>query len=131
MGNLSSVEAALAAATCPEDVFGSLGGDRLRSLTSVYRKLAMVVHPDHYQGSDQENLASELFTKLSTWRAHAERKIRANTYGIRTAPYKEPKQHRAVTPQTIKVRNRSYKVSDLVWSGDLADAYCCAYTKGS
>ena len=67
----------------PEEVFGTLHGDRQAALKRRYRELAAVVHPDHNPESSAE--ANEAFRALQSWYTNARLRLDEGTYGSR--PY--------------------------------------------
>lgn len=83
----------LVGAMCPEDVFGALepadGGSRDEALDASFRRLARACHPDRFHGSsdpDERDVAGEAFRRLTAFRARAEVKLAAGTWGQRDAP---------------------------------------------
>ena len=83
----------LVGAMCPEDVFGALetadGGNRDEALEASFRRLARACHPDRFHGSsdpDERDVAGEAFRRLTAFRARAEVKLAAGTWGQRDAP---------------------------------------------
>jgi serine/threonine protein kinase len=109
-------------ASCPEDVFGTIAGDKLEAIRAIYRQIAKVVHPDSHQGTPHAKAAQEAFMKLTQLKTDADSKIKANTYGKRSvvAPGKG-----SLDPIEVTVRSRKFIVSDLLYKGDLADLYRC------
>ena len=78
-GNLIVVQQIFNAATCVEDVFGALNGDKMAGLNNQYRALLKTVHPDVNKG--EEDAAAELLRQLNTFRDEAKHKIATSTYG--------------------------------------------------
>jgi hypothetical protein len=111
LSDLKAVEAVLARAACPEDVFGQLAGDKLAALRKAYHRIALIVHPDKYDGeAEAAALAAEVFGKLSDWRAKAESKINGKTYGD-NKPHDPPPARPRMAPQVIQTPKRKYVVS--------------------
>lgn len=134
---LSDLEAAaqhLATATAPEHVFGTLDGsldEKLRALTLQYRRVVQTVHPDKFNAEPLpiRDRAKEVFVKLSKWREDAEAKIRAGSYGDGKPHEPPPPPAPKMPPQVIKAGKRTYIVTELLATGDLADVYACSYTE--
>lgn len=127
LSDLKAVEIVLLRAQCPEDVFGALAGDKLVALKKAYHRIAIIVHPDKYDGQPEEAaLAAEVFGRLTDWKKKAEAKIGAGSYG-------DNKPHEPVTAkprmdaQVIQTPRRKYIVTGLFAEGDLADVYRCTY----
>lgn len=117
---LTTVASSLKKATCPEDVFGGDGG----TVTDVYRQLIAVVHPDHFQGDPKSlEVANEAFTKLTTFRRAAQRKVRAGTYGDRGV--EAPAEKEIFQPIAIEVKGRRLILKDKIAEGDICDVYHC------
>jgi hypothetical protein len=74
-------------AVCPEDVFGDLGiarDGREKHLTSQFRKLAKVLHPDIYNGDNASRaIAESTFFELERIREAAVAALKTGTYGRR------------------------------------------------
>jgi hypothetical protein len=118
---LEALAAAVEAAMAAEDLFGDLGATldaRQRALTTIFRRLAQVLHPDKYARAAAKGVAHGAFVKATALKGHAEAKIRAGTYGDRDAP---------VAPLVVTTRRRSYVVGPLVAHGDLCDLYDCRF----
>src|ERR1043165_3944137 len=71
-------------ATCPEDVFGQLIGDKAEALKDEYREWAKLTHSDRYRGADKK-LAEEAFKELQRWHGLAKARIERKLYGDRNA----------------------------------------------
>ena len=123
----------LAAAKCPEDVFGVLETRspdlKRRDLAGAYRRLVLVVHPDRYSGPDVA-LANSCFTQLGILREQAERKIAAGTYGDLRPIQPPPPPRPAFEEQIVKTPKTEYVVQRLLAEGDLADVYLASAGKG-
>jgi hypothetical protein len=129
LSDLRATELVLLNARCPEDVFGRLVPSDLPTLKRAYHHIARVIHPDHYAGHPEASkLAQDLFGKLTEWRARAEVKVRAKTYGD-NKPHKSEPPKPTTAVQVIQTPKRKYIVTDLFAEGDLADLYRCSYTE--
>jgi len=132
LSDLEAVQAVLAKARCPEDVFGVLHGGGVAELHAAlkksYHQVARVVHPDKY--ADQPvafKLATGLFGHVTEWFQKARSKVDAKTYGD-NAPHVEAPPKPAISPQIIQTPKGKYIVTELLAHGDLADLYRCSYT---
>src|SRR5271163_2001750 len=131
LSDLKAVEVVLTRAACPEDVFGALAGprpvDKLKVLKKGYHQMALVVHPDKYDGQREEaQLAAEVFGKLTDWKKKAEAKITAGSYGD-NKPHEPVVAKSRMDAQVIQTPKRKYIVTNLIAEGDLADVYRCTY----
>jgi len=128
LSDIMATEAVVQKATCPEDVFGQLAGDKAIALRKVYHRVIGTVHPDKYANEPAERgRAQVLVGKLAEWRVKAEEKITAGTYGD-NKPHEPPRAARE--PQTIKTPRHTYVVTEQFAQGDLADLYHCSYAEG-
>jgi serine/threonine protein kinase len=133
LSDLQAVEAFIAKAKSPEDVFGTLSGksaaDQKHALNLSYRKIIVVVHPDH-NATDKVSfdLATKLFKELTAWKTQAEEKVDARSYGDYKPHVAAPPPPAPMTPQVIKTPKRTYVVKELISSGDLADLYDCTFS---
>lgn len=109
---LEAVQKFLDVATCPEDVFT---GDP-DCFRTEYRRLAGICHPDVAE-SDAKDLAKALFSDLGRWRADAETKIAAGTYGDRkpAAPPKPPYKE-----SELSIGSENYRLVAELGSGTVA-----------
>jgi hypothetical protein len=96
---LSIVEARIASANCPEDLFG-VNPDGVKS---AYHQIARTVHPDLHPG--ESDRASRIFGDVGEWYALAVRRIERGTYGDR-AP-KTP----AFDPVPITIGKTTYTLT--------------------
>jgi|SRR5271166_373576 len=130
--SLEATSAVFAHAKSPEDIFGLIGGatpdDQKHALNTLYRRLAMVLHPDKHAGSAYADLASRLFSELNVWKSEADAKIDVGTYG-NGKPHEPPPAPVTIHPQVIKTGKRQYTVTSLFAQGDLADLYSCTYAE--
>ncbi len=131
LSDLKAVESVLIRARCPEDVFGALIGlrtvDLLTALKKIYHQMALVVHPDKYDGKREEaQLAAEVFGKLTDWKKKAEAKITFGSYGD-NKPHEPVVAKTRMDAQVIQTPKRKYVVTNLIAEGDLADVYRCTY----
>lgn len=127
MSELATMAATIAAASCPEDVFGSLGtSDRLIAIGKTYKHIVSVIHPDKHQGSPELPAAEAALARLTALRADADAKVKAGTYGKRNvaAPKPPPK---AADPMVVQVKGKRYIVGELLCQGDICDVYACTY----
>ena len=108
--SLRTIVVILEQALSPEDVFGSLNGDRL---SDKYRKLAKELHPDGYPVADEKAIAEKAFQQLQEWYRRAQDKVEAGTYGDRDACGRV----------TIQSKKSSYTVTSRLASGDMAELY--------
>lgn len=122
-GRLELIANQLAAARCPEDVFGPLqgGDDQQHQLAVRYRRIVQVVHPDKHHGSDIA-LAETAFTTLKNMREHAERKIAAGAYGDHKPLIVVPTRPK-LEPQVITTPKGDYVVDGYLAEGDLSAVY--------
>lgn len=128
--DLQAVADRVLKAKVPEDVFGDLQGtteERTRSIRQVYRRTMVLVHPDRFT-SDDAALAEECTKALGEWRAAAEAKVAAGTYGDRKAFVADPPPRPTMEPQVIKTSKGQYVVESLLATGDLADIYRGSFT---
>ena len=123
-------------AHAPEDVYGQLAGkdeaDKLASLRHAYRHSVSVVHPDVLSsaGATEEEMknAHEATKALHEWRAKAEKKIHAGTYGDGKS-VDLPSASRSAAQVVRSPTGVRYLVDELLAKGDIADVYRCTYTK--
>lgn len=124
----------IADAEVPEDVFGALAGtaleEKLQELTTLYRKLVQVVHPDKYRQIEEQETARPAFVKITQFKVAAEAKLRAGTYGDRRVAV-EPETAPAVHPVVIQTPKRKYLITRTFSHGDLADLYKATYGKSA
>ena len=118
MTDLPNVLAALRSATCPEDVFGTLGGTRdakLRAGRRIHRKLVFATHTDH-QPAEVQAEAAEAFRLMTEWWRMAQEAIQDGTYGSRTIPFR---------PITLTSRTGAYvlRESKVPTTGRIALVY--------
>jgi len=113
-------------APTPEAIFGALPSDTsqaLRELTTAYRKLATMLHPDRYPDPADQAEATRIFSRLNALKAEAEQAIAAGTYGkprSAAAPTPGP-----VYPLRVSTKTAEYVVTGLLAAGDIADIYFC------
>lgn len=117
-------------AKAPEDVFGSIEGStvasRLRAVASRYRAIVQAIHPDRFIDDPVDfQRANAVLMRLTSWRTQAEDKIRAGTYGDRSAA--SPLPTPTPGPRVIRAPRRQYVVAETIASGDVADVYACTY----
>jgi serine/threonine protein kinase len=113
----------------PEEVFGKVNGttdEKLKALTTTFRRVAKAIHPDRFNGSKLEVRAKDAFAMLTTWKEAAEAKIRAGSYGD-GKPFVAPAAKPTFVPQVVKTAKMTYELTKLVTSGDLADLYACTF----
>jgi hypothetical protein len=121
--NLHGIAAAIAGASACEDLFGDLRGSRdekLHALSAAFARVAKRVHPDLHPG--EPRTAHAAFVRATELRRAAEEKIRAGTYGDRTAP---------AAPTVIRTKRRTYELGALVARGDVCDLFACAVVAAS
>jgi serine/threonine protein kinase len=119
VSDLHRIAAAIAGARACEDLFGDLHGssdEKLRALSAAFAHVAKSVHPDLHP--DDARSAHDAFVRASELRRAAEAKIRAGTYGDRSAP---------ATPSTLRTKRRAYEVGALVARGDVCDLFDCSF----
>lgn len=105
----SDVLTRLRTADYPQEVFGSLTDMTLDELQRAYRKLAMVVHPDHNAGCEGE--ADEAFVLLQKWVAEARRAIERRINGEARPTIRIASRHNRYSGDAYAVR------------GDLSDLF--------
>jgi serine/threonine protein kinase len=115
------------AAANPEAVFGVLTGpvdEQLRELTTIYRRLAIVLHPDLYVDPASIEQAHAAFVKLTGLRTEAEAKLRVGSYGnpavaapVASAPN--------LDGLSVKTPREEYRVECLLHAGGCANLYRC------
>ncbi|AKU94781.1 Adenylate cyclase [Labilithrix luteola] len=113
--DLTAIARRIGSVACPEELFGPLDGsaaDQCRQLSTTYRRLVAVVHPDRNRASDAAT-AHAAFVELTRLRDLAEAKIHAGTYGDRNAL------------TIVRGRRRTYTVGAQFATGDLCDLYVC------
>ncbi len=121
---LAFIAARLGWATGPADVFGVLRGARaeqVQQLRSIYRRLALAVHPDRH-GNDP--VAGEAFVALQCLFEMALEQVRLGRYGQPSGP------SGATGPVILTTRRRRYTLGDQVAEGDLANVYTCLISDG-
>lgn len=126
--DLQAVAATIDKAETTEDLFGTLLGterDKLDKLSHLYHALVTVVHPDKYRVPVESDLAKKAFIKATSLRTHADKKIRAGTYGDKTAAAPAPQVDHA--PVVVKTKDRTYTVEKRFAQGDLCDLYFSTY----
>lgn len=108
---------ALEKARCPEDVFGAS-----TEVAPMYRRLAALLHPDRWlnERSAHRELADASFRKLGEFKAGADFKLGAGTYGDRSAPA-TPKPPFA--PITIELRGQKFVAESVLCDGDVCTIY--------
>lgn len=109
-------------AKTPEDVFGTLAGNRgeqLDAIKTLYRRLARVVHPDNFP-KDQAVQASQAFVRLQNLKTAAETAINEGTYG--------DSKHRVMAePVVVRSKKRIYTIEQSLARGDIANLYRCQF----
>lgn len=125
---LDEIARRIAAAACPEDVFGEIDEASEKSprdqIALAHRRLTLGVHPDRHARAavaDRE-LAESCFRRLEELHGQALHKLDAGSYGDRkpVVPVVAP---RPPEPQLIKTPKAEYTVGDAIGHGDLATIY--------
>jgi serine/threonine protein kinase len=114
----------IAEAKCPEDVFGSSKIiEPAKIVQTVYRRLAGIVHPDHFVGSPAEKTAQEATATLNRLKTEAEHKISLGTYGdyAPATPLPPP-----TMPTVVRAKGVGYELGK-TWRGDVCDLYDATY----
>ena len=81
--------AQISQAGTPEEIFGALKGNlgqQKTALQRIYRKLAMVIHPDRVTDPTQRPEAEEATRILNSMLQTALKRVEANAYGSDTPP---------------------------------------------
>jgi len=123
-GDLKAAAESIRRAKCVEDVFGELTGsteEQRTQLAVLYKRLAVVLHPDRYPDRSEQVLANEVFQKLNSARSEAERKVDQGIYGDRRPTGATPAP--SSEPTTVTVRGHKYELDQPFASGDIADLY--------
>ena len=101
----------LKTATAPEDVFGDLGDDKSATLSEVFRRMALHVHPD--KNANDAERAKSVFQSLTEWRNRAEERIKAGVYGDRSK----------IKEVVLTTKKSTYTLSELIATGDISTVY--------
>ncbi len=97
--------------THPEDIFGDCKS--ASELSEAFRQFARLVHPDKFRGKVKAT-AEEAFKELNRLLQLAEKKLKAGTYGDKSAIVEEVK---------IATKTNNYTVKERIASGDIAEIY--------
>jgi serine/threonine protein kinase len=119
VSDINGIAAAIAGARACEDLFGDLDGgadEKLRALSAAFARIAKRVHPD--LNPRDARAAHDAFVRASELRRAAEAKIRAGTYGDRSAP---------AVPSVLRTKRRAYELGALVARGDVCDLFDCSF----
>jgi hypothetical protein len=113
---LRELELRLKIAVAPEDVFGSIKGP---SVISCWRHLVKLCHPD----VTKDPRAAEIFAELTRWKAIADAKMLAGTYGngkphVMPAPKPPP-----ASPIRVTIGKHTYVLREALFEGDIATLY--------
>lgn len=116
---LERTEKIISEAECPEDVFG-LSPD-IGSIKKVYRQLARILHPDHYENNPgHKEIADKAMKKLNILYGEAEKKLENNVYGDCK---KVADADSAQSDFIIKTRKAEYHIHSVIAQGDLSTVY--------
>jgi hypothetical protein len=121
------INAQLAQAKTPEDVFGDLKGNRAEqaaALKQVYHHLARVTHPDVFSAAEDQPIAQLTFTRLSQWFAFAEEKINQGEYGKKPGSVDH-------TAAYLRSSKHEYVVAGSSTEQEIYQSYPCSYQQGS
>lgn len=126
---LESFIAIIAKCRDPEDLFGSLTGEKTQQLEQLklhYRKGVTACHPDGFAslGSTALLMAEEAFKSFQRLYQLAQDKIKAGVYGIPGAPV--PSSTSSV-PSILKTRMHEYSVLGHLADGDYTSVYLGEY----
>lgn len=122
---LDIMAAQLSKAKCPEDVFGPLVPVNEDTLKSIWKKMALVCHPDRNGNSSQ---AHDVFTELNVHFEEAKKRISGGKYGA-NLPYGHTTDVIANDVEvTLKGRYKRYASFS---AGDIADLHLCNFKEGS
>jgi serine/threonine protein kinase len=113
MNDLQLVADRLGDASHYVDVFGkpASGVSAERHVKTAYRRLSVIVHPDHYEGTDDKKLAGDTFALLGKFKAEADTAAKAGSYG-------------EVTPKvTFTTRRGKYEVVRVAGEADITLTY--------
>lgn len=116
---LERVSASLAGARSAEEVFGQLKGtqeEKLAEARTIFRRLARIVHPDHYEGTDDFARADLVFKQLAQFWEQARERLENGTYGMASAD-------QAFKPFKIQTASGLYTLERLLAQGDLCNLY--------
>jgi len=104
-------------AKLPEDVFGTDPD----TITKVYKKLVMLVHPDKHALKDQteQDKYSQLFQKLQKLKLEADIRVNLSIYGT------TKKTKIDFEPFTIKTKRHEYTLTELLEHGDISNVWRC------
>jgi len=116
---LKHIDALLAKARSPEEVFGPLEGsaeEKLAAARKVFLHIAKAVHPDTVTGAKEVKRAAAAFKKLALYWEQAQAKISCGNYGKADAAA-------SFTPFTLHTQRSQYTLERLLTRGDLCNLY--------
>ena len=127
--DIETIHARLMTASAPEDFFGpprAAPDETRKAITKHFRDVVMVVHPDKYTKDKPKRraLAQAAFIKLGALKNDAMAKLAHGTYGNKHVAVPKPPPPRTA-PMTLKVRDKTYVIKELLWKGDISDLYAC------
>lgn len=109
MTELQIVARSITEAVSYVDIFGQQDKtkDMRVKIKRIYRKLAIVVHPDHYSQTAEKKFAEQVFARLSEFYSQAMNAIEAGVYGATTVKV------------TIQTRRATHEVRRTLAGGDI------------
>lgn len=107
---LDTVAASVRGAKLYTEVFGTCIGD-VNQLKGVYRKLAMVLHPDRYQDEVAKQLAQDVFAVLNGHYEEAMTAFDKGTYG------------KPLVLAKVRTRRYAHEINSELCNGDIAALY--------